>query len=215
MWDGVEARPTTRINYDHSETPNSKQNMSAHIKTIHEKFDIALLVPHELNPKDHTADQIEHIATSIKTFDWTQPIVADENNKIIIGHGRWLAAKQANITHAPVWILSGYTDDEKKMMMISDNKLNMDTTWNFENLQKIMSEIDFAQISAIDLSLNFDFLHKEFSNSEISDLGEDEMILKFKLISDAYFKCVNALREIDQDPSKALCLVLNITEDNV
>ena len=50
------------------------------------------LVPYEMNAKTHSADQVKYIANSIKSFGWTQPIVVDENNVVIIGHGRLMAA---------------------------------------------------------------------------------------------------------------------------
>ena len=41
------------------------------------------LVPYSQNAKLHPADQVEHIANSIKTFGWTQPIVVDEKNVVV------------------------------------------------------------------------------------------------------------------------------------
>ena len=46
------------------------------------------LVPYSKNAKLHPQDQVEHIANSIKMFGWTQPIVVDEKNVVVIGHGR-------------------------------------------------------------------------------------------------------------------------------
>ena len=37
------------------------------------------LIPYRKNAKLHPADQVDHIANSIKMFGWTQPIVVDEN----------------------------------------------------------------------------------------------------------------------------------------
>lgn len=42
--------------------------------------------PYNLNNKIHTPQQIDRIANSIKEFGFTQPIVIDKNNEIIIGH---------------------------------------------------------------------------------------------------------------------------------
>jgi len=52
------------------------------------------LIPYEMNAKMHPAEQVEHIANSIRQFGWTQPIVVDANNVVVIGHGRLMAAKE-------------------------------------------------------------------------------------------------------------------------
>lgn len=57
--------------------------------------------PYEKNAKKHPEKQIEYIANSIKEFGWTQPIVLDENGEIIIGHGRYLAAKKLELETGP------------------------------------------------------------------------------------------------------------------
>jgi len=44
------------------------------------------LIPYEFNNKIHDEVQVNRIANSIKEFGWTQPIVIDDNNVIIIGH---------------------------------------------------------------------------------------------------------------------------------
>ena len=60
------------------------------------------LVPYEKNAKLHPDDQVEHIANSIKMFGWTQPIVVDEHNVVVIGHGRLAAAKKLMLDTVPV-----------------------------------------------------------------------------------------------------------------
>ena len=46
--------------------------------------------PYEKNPKKHPDSQLKLIALSLKEYGWRQPIVIDNNNEIIVGHGRWL-----------------------------------------------------------------------------------------------------------------------------
>ena len=47
---------------------------------------------YDSNSRTHSEEQIQQIAKSIKTFGFTNPILIDENNGIIAGHGRALAA---------------------------------------------------------------------------------------------------------------------------
>ena len=64
---------------------------------ITELVNIENLTPYKNNAKKHPQQQIDNIAKSIIDFGWQQPIVADAYGVIIIGHGRWMAAKQLGI----------------------------------------------------------------------------------------------------------------------
>ena len=55
------------------------------------------LIEYDSNPREHSPEQVEQVANSIKEFGWTMPILIDEKNEIIAGHGRLLAGKQLNI----------------------------------------------------------------------------------------------------------------------
>lgn len=60
------------------------------------------LIPYQKNAKTHPPEQIERIKASIKNFRWTQPIVVDENNVVVIGHGRLQAAIELHQEKVPV-----------------------------------------------------------------------------------------------------------------
>ena len=48
------------------------------------------LVEYDSNPREHSKEQIKQVANSIQEFGWTIPILIDEKNEIIAGHGRLL-----------------------------------------------------------------------------------------------------------------------------
>jgi len=68
-------------------------------------FEIAKLKENPKNPKEHTEKQIKAIAESIKKFGFTQPILVDENNVILAGHGRTEALKKLGIKKETLWRL--------------------------------------------------------------------------------------------------------------
>lgn len=86
------------------------------------------LIPYEFNNRRHDDQQIDRIANSIKEFGFTQPIVIDESNIILVGHGRWLAAQKLNLDKVPALIKSDLTETQKKAYRILDNKLQNDST---------------------------------------------------------------------------------------
>ena len=68
---------------------------------------VADLKPYKYNNKVHTEEQINNIANSIKEFGFRQPIVVDENNEIIIGHWRHLAAQKLGLEEVPCEVVKG------------------------------------------------------------------------------------------------------------
>jgi ParB-like chromosome segregation protein Spo0J len=52
------------------------------------------LIPYEFNNKIHDETQVNRIANSIREFGFLQPLVIDQNNVIIVGHGRFEASQK-------------------------------------------------------------------------------------------------------------------------
>lgn len=92
------------------------------------------LIPYGFNNRIHSDTQIERIARSIKEFGFNQPIVVDEDNVILVGHGRLEAAKKLGLETAPTVKISGLSEENKKAYRILDNKLQNDSEWNFHSL---------------------------------------------------------------------------------
>jgi ParB-like chromosome segregation protein Spo0J len=91
---------------------------------------VGTLRPHPANAHAHSKKQIGQIARSIGQFGFIVPIVVDENNVILAGHGRWLAAKQLGLQLVPVMVLSGLTDAERRAYVLADNKLVENAGWD-------------------------------------------------------------------------------------
>lgn len=90
--------------------------------------------PYEFNNRRHEEEQIERIARSIREFGFNQPIVVDENGVILVGHGRLFAAQKLGLSTVPVVTIADLNDEQKRAYRILDNKLQNDSTWNFNNL---------------------------------------------------------------------------------
>lgn len=133
-----------------------------------EKFDdyeIKDLHPFEKNPKKHNAKQIQHIAESLKRFDAVQPIVVDENKVIIIGHGRFEAAKVLKMLRFPVWIVSGMDDNQKNALRIADNSTNAETGFDLELIAEAMEGFVKTNFDISDLGFEYFDIDKHASES--------------------------------------------------
>lgn len=101
------------------------------------------IIPYEFNNRAHTDEQINRIANSINEFGFNQPLVIDEKNIILVGHGCYLAAQKLGLKEVPCYLIKGLSETKKKAYRILDNKLQNDSSWDFEKL-----ELEFAALEA-------------------------------------------------------------------
>lgn len=135
------------------------------------------LIPYEMNAKTHPADQVMHIANSIKNFGWTQPIVVDENNVVIIGHGRLMAAKELLLEKVPVVRRDDLTEEQINACRLADNKTN-ESPWDFGKLEEELAAlsvagVDMSKFGFADLEDEFADAKKEVEEDEIPDVAEE------------------------------------------
>ena len=107
------------------------------------------LIPYANNAKTHPKEQIERLANGIKAFGWTQPIVVDKNNVVVIGHGRLMAAKKLKLDKVPVVMRDDLSDDEINACRLEDNKTN-ESPWDFSKLEEELANLKIAGIDMTD-----------------------------------------------------------------
>jgi len=127
------------------------------------------LIPYVNNTRTHSDEQVQQIASSIKEFGFTNPILLDEKDGIVAGHGRVMAAKLLQLEEVPTITLKGLTEAQIKAYIIADNKLALNAGWD-EELLKV--EIEALQ------EMNFNINLLGFSIDELNDLelGFDEEV---------------------------------------
>ena len=123
--------------------------------------EVAKLTPYARNSRTHSDEQVSQIAASIKEFGWTNPILIDEKDGIIAGHGRLMAAQRLNEANVPTIRLSGLTEAQKKAYVIADNKLALNAGWDEEMLAVEVEEL---------LGEGYDLSLTGFSEKELNDI---------------------------------------------
>jgi ParB-like chromosome segregation protein Spo0J len=93
------------------------------------------VIPYEKNARIHNCKQIKQIVNSIKEFDFNNPILIDEKNIIIAGHGRLLAAEHLSLGKVPVVRITHLSEAQKKAYRIADNKLTENGQWDVDLLK--------------------------------------------------------------------------------
>lgn len=119
-----------------------------------EQVAVANLMPYARNARTHGESQIAQIAASISEFGFVNPILVGEDNGIIAGHGRLMAAKLLGLDEVPVIRLAHLTDTQRRALVIADNKIAENAGWDEEMLKL---ELQALQSEMFDLDvLGFD-----------------------------------------------------------
>jgi len=121
---------------------------------------LSVLIPDPKNPRQHSARQIRQIAQSIETFGHVVPILVDCRNRIVAGHGRYLAAKLLGMDVVPVIRLEHLTDAQAKAFRIADNRLTEMSSWDDRLLGETLKELS-------ELELDFSIEATGFTMGEI------------------------------------------------
>lgn len=122
----------------------------------HEKVED--LIPYASNSRTHSEQQIAQIAASIREFGWTNPVLINDENSIIAGHGRLLAARQLKMTEVPCIKLDHLTKSQQKALVIADNQLALNAGWDVEMLKAEISGLDTEGFDLDLLGFDSDFL---------------------------------------------------------
>ena len=118
---------------------------------------ISDLKPFEDNPRIHSAEQITAIKRSISEWGFTIPILIDEENMILAGHGRVQAAAELEMETLPCLIASGWSDYQKRAYIIADNKIYEKGDWDYGAVFMQMKQLaDEFDISLIDSTINLE-----------------------------------------------------------
>jgi DNA modification methylase len=92
------------------------------------------LRPYPSNARTHSKRQIRQIARSIQRFGFCNPVLIDDNNQIIAGHGRVEAAKLLGMESVPTRRLSHLSEADKRAYILADNQLAAKAGWDKELL---------------------------------------------------------------------------------
>lgn len=150
----------------------NKPSISRAIK----EMETSQLKPYKNNSRIHDEKQVEQISASIEKFGFTQPILIDENNIVLAGHGRLMAAQKLGLSKVPVIVLDDLSEAQKKAYVIADNKIGQNSKWNNEVLRIEIEDIAKDGFDVGILAFNDKEMTKlfdEFADVKIDDFADD------------------------------------------
>jgi DNA modification methylase len=115
---------------------------------------IGTLRPNPRNGRTHSKKQLKQIAASIRQFGFINPLIVDNDDTVLAGHGRLGAARMNGLTHVPIIRLHQLSTAQKRAYVIADNKIAEQAGWDREILAIELGElIDLLPAEGMDVSL--------------------------------------------------------------
>lgn len=132
---------------------------------------VADLIPYINNARTHSDIQVNQIVASISEWGFTNPVLIDENEHIIAGHGRVLAADKMKMEIVPVIIMRGLTEAQKKAYVLADNQLALNAGWDEEMLANELRNLQELNFDLDLLGFDADFLDDLLISTDFDDDG--------------------------------------------
>jgi DNA modification methylase len=134
------------------------------------------LIPYANNSRTHSDDQINQVASSIKEFGFTNPVLIDEQGGIIAGHGRVMAAKKLGLAEVPTITLEGLTKAQVKAYVIADNQLALNSGWDVDTLKLEIETLQELEFDIDLLGFDDDFLSGLLDEEPSEGLTDDDAV---------------------------------------
>lgn len=143
---------------------------------IHTLIQIATgdLIPSPRNARTHDRQQVRQIAASIRQFGFTNPVLVDEGNSLIAGHGRLEAAKQIGLEQVPAIRITHLSAAEKRALRLADNKIAANAGWDLEILAAELADLSTMELE-FDIGVTgFEVAEIDLIIGDHGGRGEDE-----------------------------------------
>ena len=95
----------------------------------------ALLIPYANNARTHPESQIKKLMASLQEYGVVLPVLIDDSNGILAGHGVVEAASRLQLETIPCVRASHLTEAQCKAYVLADNRLAEDSKWDQDILK--------------------------------------------------------------------------------
>lgn len=168
------------------------------------------LTPYENNTRKHSPADIDGIKKSILADGFNDPIgIWGENNLIVEGHGRQLAALELQLEKVPCIRLDHLTETQRKEYAIRHNRSAEMSAWDFTTLEEELAALDIDGVDMGDLKFTFDGMANDMYVDDFFDRGveakEKPVVLGVKVVcgtKDQVEEVMNLLTEAGYNPEE-------------
>ncbi|NWF35889.1 DNA methyltransferase [Mariprofundus sp. KV] len=144
------------------------------------------LTPWPTNARTHSKKLLVKLKASIQKFGFTAPVLIDEKDVILSGHGRVEAAKELGLKSVPARVIAGLTEVQKRAYVLADNKIAQLSGWDNDILKSEMEiliqddfNIDTTGFSTAEVDLMFgeEMGPESDSSDELSEIDVPEQVI--------------------------------------
>lgn len=141
------------------------------------------LTPYEGNARKHDIKDVEQIKESIRLDGFNDPIgIWGENNIIVEGHGRQIAALEMGLDKVPCIRLDHLTDAQRRDYAIRHNRTAELSTWDWQTLENEITDLSTEGFDIAGLFPEFSVNDEEAETPERSLTMRDkyQIIIEFE-----------------------------------
>lgn len=141
------------------------------------------LTPYEGNARKHDIKDVEQIKESIRLDGFNDPIgIWGENNIIVEGHGRQIAALEMGLDKVPCIRLDHLTDAQRRDYAIRHNRTAELSTWDWSTLESEITDLSTEGFDIAGLFPEFSVNDEEVETSDRSLTMRDkyQIIIEFE-----------------------------------
>ena len=132
---------------------------------------ITALLPYARNSRTHSPEQVAQICASMREFGFTNPVLVDNDNGIVAGHGRVLAAQQLGMKDVPTINVGWLTEAQRRAYVIADNQLALNAGWDESVLAQEVAWLNEQNFSTELLGFDADFLDGLLAEEDAASEG--------------------------------------------
>lgn len=132
-------------------SPADLQTLTAAFNPLIKTRAVKDLQVNKRNARSHSARQVQQIAASVREFGWLAPIVIDEDDTVLAGHGRLRAAALLNMAAVPTIAVEHLTAERKRAFMLADNRLAELAEWD-----EALLTVELKELSGLEFDFDFE-----------------------------------------------------------
>ncbi len=153
-----------------------------------ERVKLADLHEPEMNVRMHTELQLKEFERSVRMFGQIRPLVIDEASTILAGVGLYRTLKRMGHDEADAYRVTGLSENQKKKLMIADNKIFSLGVDDLDNLN-----VFFESMKA---DLDVPGFDEEILKAMVADAAEvAEKVLAYGVLSPEDIQAVKEVGE--------------------
>jgi ParB-like chromosome segregation protein Spo0J len=158
------------------------------------------------NARVHPDKQILELRSSLREYGQVWPILVREDDEIIAGHGRRVAAKLEGFTEIKVLVARGWTEQQCRAFALLDNRIPLNADWDAAKLAKELASLRDDGVKLLDIGFSKGDLARLLPTAEAAARREAAM-QSFQPVYQVLIECA--------DEHEQLRVLTKLQEDGI